>query len=138
MGRQFHGTQVPATFSVCSNVPEHTEAVHVRTYTNHQQLVDPSMDRGDPQQLVDRLIAEVLKHQEARKKILTEKYQPYLDTLDSMERELKSKLGIKEEEPEEAEAESEEETRGKRKAQSSSNKTNNKRRKTDFLDNEVE
>ena len=29
LGRQFHATQAPATFSVCSDVPDHTDAVHV-------------------------------------------------------------------------------------------------------------
>ena len=66
LGRQFHATQAPATFSVCSDVSWHTDAVHVRTY-------------GNSQELVDHLIRELLRHQEARKEILTEKYQPYLD-----------------------------------------------------------
>ena len=61
LGRQFHANQAPATFSVCSSVPDHTDAVHVRTY-------------GDSQQLVDQLITELLFHQEKRKMILTEKY----------------------------------------------------------------
>ena len=40
LGRQSHAIQAPATFLICSNVPEHTKAVHVRTYGNSQQLVD--------------------------------------------------------------------------------------------------
>ena len=43
------------------------------------------------------LIIELLKQQEARKIFLTEKYQPFLDALDHMEVEIKSKLGIQEE-----------------------------------------
>ena len=71
LGRQFHAAQAPATFLVCSSVQDHTEAVHVRTYR-------------DSQVLVDQLIIELLKHQEKRKIIFTEKYTPYLDGLDHM------------------------------------------------------
>ena len=46
-----------------------------------------------------------MKQQEAREIILTEKYQPYLNTLDDMEVEFKAKLGIQEEEPKEQEKE---------------------------------
>ena len=114
LGREFHASQVPATFSVCSNVPENTRAVHVRTY-------------GDSQQLVDRLIIELLKHQEKRKEVLTEKYQQYLDALDQMEKELKTKLGIQDKDQQKSEDQKvEEEIRGKRK-QPSFNKTNNKK-----------
>ena len=39
LGRQFHATQVPATFSVCSSVPGHTTARHVRTHGDAQELI---------------------------------------------------------------------------------------------------
>ena len=99
LGRQFHASQEPATFSICSNVPEHTEAVYVRTY-------------GTSQELVDQSIIELLKQQETRKIISTEKYLLFLDALDHMEVEIKSKLGIQEEEPKGQEEE--EEDQGKR------------------------
>ena len=56
LGRQFHATQAPATLLVCSSVPDHTDAVHVRTYDNSQELVD-------------ELITELLRHQDTRKMI---------------------------------------------------------------------
>ena len=65
-----------------------------------------------------------MKHQDTRKTVLMEKYQPYLDTLDQMERELKTKLGIGIEEEQKEEQEQEKEVRSKR---FTPNKKNNKR-----------
>ena len=39
-GRTLHFKHVPATVSICSNVPGHTQPLHLRSYDNSQQLVD--------------------------------------------------------------------------------------------------
>ena len=80
-GRTFHFKRVPATVSVCSSVPEHTEPVHIRS-------------DGDPQKLVDNFVINLLEIQETRKKLLTVKYKMYLEELKNREDELSVLLGI--------------------------------------------
>ena len=58
-GRTFHYKHVPATVSICSSVPEHTEPVHIRS-------------DGDPQELVDNFVKNLLNIQKTREKLLTE------------------------------------------------------------------
>ena len=62
-GRTLHFKHVPATVSICSNVPGHTNPVHIRSH-------------GEPQQLVDEFVQELMRIQAAR-----ERYQPIIDAL---------------------------------------------------------
>ena len=52
-GRTLHFKHVPATVSICSNVPGHTDPVHVRSH-------------GEPQQLVDEFVQKLLRIQAVR------------------------------------------------------------------------
>ena len=68
-GREMHYTHVPATFSICSNIPDHTQPRHVAS-------------DGDPQKLVDTMVEIQLEQQEAASAIMREKFQEILDQLD--------------------------------------------------------
>ena len=80
-GRTFHYKHVPATVSICSSVPEHTEPTHIRS-------------DGDPQKLVDNFVTNLLEIQKTREKLLTEKYKPYLEELKKRDEKLSELLGI--------------------------------------------
>ena len=67
-GRTFHFEHIPATVSICSSVPGHTEPHHIQS-------------DGEPQDLVDRFVMKLHEVQESREQLLTAKYQPYLDKL---------------------------------------------------------
>ena len=54
-GKTLHATHVPATVSICSNLPNHKDPVHIQT-------------DDDPQELSDRFVNVLLKHHEAGKK----------------------------------------------------------------------
>ncbi len=94
-GKTMHATHVPATVSICSNLTDHTEPVHIQT-------------NGDPQELSDRFVDVLLTHHEAGKKIKTTKYEPALSELTERITQLKEILGIDEEEKEEEKEEEEE------------------------------
>ena len=68
-GREMHYVHVPATFSICSNIPGHTETKHVAS-------------DGDPQNLVDAMVEIQLEQQKTASAIMREKFQEILDTLD--------------------------------------------------------
>ena len=87
-GKTLHATHVPATVSICSNLPDHKDPVHIQT-------------DDDPQELSDRFVDVLLTHHEAGKKIRTEKYKPELDELTERITQLKQILGQDEEEKEE-------------------------------------
>ena len=53
---------VPATFSVCSNIPGHTEPVH-------------KVSNGNPQNLVDEMVKLQLEHQTTASRLMREKFQ---------------------------------------------------------------
>ena len=78
-GRKLKYKHVPATVSICSNVPNHTEPLHLRS-------------NGDSQQLIDQFVIELLKIQATRETLLTEKYQPFLDALEIRKVEIEAKL----------------------------------------------
>ena len=94
-GRTLHFKHVPATVSICSNVPGHTDPLHLRS-------------NGDAQQLVDELVQELLKIQAVRERLMTEKYQPIIDLLTLKQLESQKKLGDKEQEEEEERQDEEE------------------------------
>lgn len=68
-GRDIYYKHVPATFSVCSNIPDHSEPVHVTS-------------NGDAQQLVDEMVIIQLKHQQKASKILRQKYSITIQSLE--------------------------------------------------------
>ena len=68
-GRKTQSFHVPATFSVCSNIPGYTEPEHVTS-------------DGSPQKLVDKMVQIQLKHQEVVSKIMREKFQWVIDGLE--------------------------------------------------------
>ena len=88
-GRTLHYKHVPATVSICSNIPGHYDAFHLRS-------------NGNPQQLVDTFVEELLKIQAVRERLLTEKYQSIIDDLNLQQLECKKKLGDVEKSIEEA------------------------------------
>ena len=94
-GRNLHFKHVPATVSICSNVPGHTYPVHIRS-------------NGDSQQLVDEFVQELLKIQATRETLLTQKYQPSLDALEVKQAEIEIKMRHGKPEDEEAMEESDE------------------------------
>ena len=67
-GRNIHFEHVPASFSLCFNIPGHHETVHVQS-------------EEDPQVLVDRMVKIQTLHQEAACPIMQEKYQVILEAL---------------------------------------------------------
>ena len=77
-GRDLHFKHVPATVSICSNVPGHTLPVYIRS-------------NGDSQQL-DEFVQELIKIQATREGLLTKKYQPFLDELEVKQAEIEIKL----------------------------------------------
>ena len=80
-GKTLHATHVPATVSICSNVPGHEQPVHIQT-------------DGDSQKLVDEFVDSLLEQQNTRVEILNEKYEPVLSKLKEIIIRLKVKLGI--------------------------------------------
>ena len=60
-GRSMRTVHVPVTFSIYSNIDEHTEPVHV-------------VSDGDPQKLVDRMIEIQLKQQEKASSLMHAKF----------------------------------------------------------------
>ena len=76
--------EVPEECSICSNIPEHEEPVHLQT-------------DGDPQKLVDDFVDILLEHQTTRVGILNQKYESVLNQLKETIDELKEFLGIKDE-----------------------------------------
>ena len=81
LGRTLHFTHVPATVSICSSVPGHTEPHHIQS-------------NGDPQKLVDDFVMKLLEVQKTREYLLTQKYKPFLEELRKREDDLYSMLGI--------------------------------------------
>ena len=67
-GRKMHYVHVPATFSVCSNVPGHIEPVHM-------------VSDGNPQNLVNEMVKLQLQHQAVASKSMRAKFQWVFDTL---------------------------------------------------------
>ena len=83
-GKTLHATHVPATVSICSNVPGHEEPAHLQT-------------DGDPQKLVDDFVDVLLEHQNTRVGFLTQKYESVLNQLQERIDECKEFLGIEDE-----------------------------------------
>ena len=79
-GRTLHFKHVPATVSIFSNVPGHTDPVHIRSH-------------GEPQQLVDEFIQKLLRIQATRGRLMSDRYQPVIDALNFKQLESKKKLG---------------------------------------------
>ena len=67
-GRTLHFKHVPATVSICSNIPGRTDPVHIRSH-------------GSPQQLVDEFVSELLKMQARLEALLTQTYPSFLGAL---------------------------------------------------------
>ena len=61
-GRDILYVHIPATFSVCTNIPGYETPVHVQS-------------DGSPQALVDKLVALQVKHQETASRIMREKFE---------------------------------------------------------------
>ena len=80
-GREIHFRHVPATFSLCSNIPEHTEPIHVTS-------------NGDPQELVDKMITIQLQHQEKASYLMRKKFDEVFKLLNREIAELEEKLEI--------------------------------------------
>ena len=78
-GRNICFEHVPATFSLCSNIPGHEEAVHVQS-------------GGDPQALVDEMVRLQLEHQKTAGAFMEEKHQVVLEALYSRIEELNGEL----------------------------------------------
>ena len=72
-GRSINFVHIPATFSVCSNVPGFTDPVHVQG------------QRGKTQELVDKLVQIQLKHQERASYIMRSKFAWIIKKLEAME-----------------------------------------------------
>ena len=79
-GRTLHFKHVPATVSICSNIPGHTQPLHLRSYDNLQQLVDD-------------FVIELLKIQATRARLMTAKHQPLIDALNERRMEVERRLG---------------------------------------------
>ena len=62
---------VPASFSVCSNIPNHTTPIN-------------KVSKGSPQQLVDEMIQILLQQQEAVSILMRKKHKVTIDKLESM------------------------------------------------------
>ena len=58
-GRDIKSTHIPASFSLCSNIPNHTEPIHV-------------VSEGDIQKLVDKMVWHQLQHSKAASEIMKE------------------------------------------------------------------
>ena len=86
-GRTLLFKHVPATVSICSNVPGHTDPVHIRSH-------------GEPQQLIDEFIQKLLRIQAARGRLMSDRYQPIIDALNLKQLESKRKLGEEDREEE--------------------------------------
>ena len=135
-GRTLHFKHVPATVSISSNVPGHTQPLHIRSH-------------GNTQQLIDDFITELLKIQATRQQLMTDRHQPTINTLNERRVEL-IELGVAEAVEEEGEweergGESESEAEevqavgGKRKRKRSRRQiSGGGGRKRAFLDNEAE
>ena len=79
LGRTLHFTHKPATVSICSSVPDHTEPYHIQS-------------DGDPQELVDKFVLKLLEVQKSRVDLLTERYKTVLEELEEKETELSCML----------------------------------------------
>ena len=66
-GRETHYTHVPVSYSVCSNIPGHTEPVHISS--------------DDPQFLIDSMVTLQLEHQETASKLTREKFKHVFNQL---------------------------------------------------------
>ena len=69
-GREILFKHEPATFSICSNIPGHTEVVH-------------EISDGDPQRLVDKMVEIQLKQQTTSSSLMREKFSYIIDPLNS-------------------------------------------------------
>ena len=67
-GRNISFEHIPATASICSNIPEHTEAVHL-------------VSDGDTQRLVDSVVETLLVQQSRASELCRERYAPYIEAL---------------------------------------------------------
>ena len=67
-GRKMHYVHIPATFSVCSNVPGHTELIH-------------KVSDGNPQNLVNEMVKLQLQHQAVASELMRAKFQWVFNTL---------------------------------------------------------
>ena len=131
--RTLHFNHVPATVSMCSNVPGHTDPVHICSH-------------GEPQQLVDKFVQELLRIQAVRGRLMSNRYQPIIDALNLKQLESKKKLDEEDREEEGQrqggeEEEDEEEVQmvgTKRKRKVSRKKQNQVSRKRTFLDDEAQ
>ena len=68
-GREMHFVHVPATFSICSNIPDHTDPQHV-------------VSGGNPQALVDKMVELQLEQQETASAIMRDKFEEIFNVLD--------------------------------------------------------
>ena len=127
-GRTLHYKHVPATVSICTNIPGHTNALHLRS-------------TGDPQQLVDTFVEELLKVQAVRERLLTEKYQSVIDDLNVQQLECKTNLGEVDQsmEVEDVESDSEDEIEVQHESRKRKRKQSKKTSKrSTFLDDEAQ
>ena len=91
-GRTLHFRHEAATVSICSNVPGYTNPDHFAS-------------TGDVRTFIDTFVRKLLTIQAKRESILTEKYQSYIEELETKQSEICHKLGIEEEQQEEEEQE---------------------------------
>ena len=132
-GRKLHFEHVPVTVSICSNVNGHKEPVHIRS-------------DGDPQQLVDSFVIELLKIQASRQTLLNEKYQPYLIELEKQKEEIEAKISqgrverevVREERSEGEEEDYEDNPVGKKRKRKQGKERASSSGSNQFLDDEAE
>ena len=71
-GRKLHFEHVAATVSICSNVSDHTQPVHLRSY-------------DDPKQLCDNFVEALITIQAMKERIMTETFREHLKELEELE-----------------------------------------------------
>ena len=67
-GRSICFEHIPASFSICSNIPNHTKPIH-------------RISNGNPQDLVDELVKIQLEQQDAACRLMREKYSKVIEKL---------------------------------------------------------
>ena len=87
-GRKLHFEHVVATVSICSNVSDHTQPVHLRSY-------------GDPQQLCDSFVEALVTIQTTKERVMTETFREHLTELEQSIENLSTDLGENQTTPEE-------------------------------------
>ena len=65
-GRDFRSAHVPLSYSICSNIPGHTDVVH-------------TLSDGCPQKLVDSMVEHQLTHQTKASELMRQKFSAVIE-----------------------------------------------------------